>query len=1075
MTRHTRSKIVGYGACALLAIAVVFFLAFLSDAKAMQEGALNPKSSPNLLFLTGQPPFDPTASSPAALQIGNVRLETLGSAKAGFHAQAAAYYIVQFRGAITSSMSDSLEASGAKVVGYQPSNAYIIRASSPPEATGDIRFVGSYGAGLKVGEQAQATIAHLLPERDDLAAFDLVVIGFTGEKSDSLEAAIKDALPGSAIHFTDLQLGGPVGYLTVTGAALSSVVATLAQVEGVQYVNIRQKAELHNDQAVRIIQSGSATGSTKLYLNGLTGAGQIYGAVDSGLDTDHAQFRLSAAAADQTLHFATSTISLIPGDPSIGATLPTLLAAPGHKVLTYYLLGGGNYVADPANPYGGKTLDPAQTSLNAVAYDDNHSGYHGTATTSVAVGRSYNATGGGALPGVPARTSGDGVAPDASVVFSDIGHANGSLPGLVNYFYITRQQYDTGVRVSNNSYGYGPHVSYDEFEYQIDGSAWYLRDFLPVFSAGNSGASGLGNTAKNCLTVAAHDSPTDGGSVENVFSFSSRGTTLDGRLKPDIAAPGVVVAATENSGIAFGTGQTSRTALDAGINPSAPNNEESLTASPIFGTSFSAPVVSGGAILARQYFTDGYYGDGASGGAGWTPSNALLKAVFTNSGQNMIGTNTGGPLPNRSQGWGRAALDDTLYFPGDTRRLVVLADILNGALAASPARHAKYRAIRTGEAQTYKISVTNPSEPLRVTLAFSDVPGVYSTNYPAVNDLDLEVVAPDGTKFHGNTAFTGAFTAPSPVALDGVNNVESVYVRPGLMMPGVWTIRVIGYSIPGRGLHAVVAKPNNDVIDDRNQGYALIATADAVESPTLTVTSVNAASYLPQHVGSPGAILAAFAPSITASAATVRPAGLPTTVDGVSIKINGILSPLFFVGLTNSATQINYAVPYATPLGYALAEIIKDGAVVASESLKIEATSPGLFTLNGSGVGQIAALNQDYSLNGPLNKAARGSYLFIYGTGPGGQFVDDAGNPLPLPIDGDVAPSSPLYHVALPASVKIGGIEAPLAFIGLAPGYVGLIQANALIPTSATVGDAVPITLTIGGKTSMATTVAIKP
>src|SRR5262249_24688443 len=153
--------------------------------------------------------------------------------------------------------------------------------------------------------------------------------------------------------------------------------------------------------------------------HGLTGAGQIYGAADSGLDTDHSQFRLDGAASSQTLSFATTSASLTDG------LLPFRITNQSNKVLVYYLLGSSGFKDLQDNPNGGRTLDPVRQSgtryLNAVAHDDSAFEYHGTLTTSVAVGRNFGANGSGALPGIPTRSTGDGVAPDAKIVFQDVG------------------------------------------------------------------------------------------------------------------------------------------------------------------------------------------------------------------------------------------------------------------------------------------------------------------------------------------------------------------------------------------------------------------------------------------------------------------------------------------------------------------------------------------------------------------------------------------------------------------------------------------------------------------------------
>src|SRR5262249_11844798 len=322
----------------------------------------------------------------------------------------------------------------------------------------------------------------------------------------------------------------------------------------------------------------------------------------------------------------------------------------------------GNLIASPANPNGGQTLDPNQRSganyLNAVAYDDSAGVYHGTATTSVAAGRHFNADGAGSVPGLGSRTRRGGVAPEAALVCQDIGRPSGQLSGVnfISQALIHQQAYGSGVRAHNNSYGPSPPVSYNASAADIDDVMWRLRDYNIFYAAGNDGVGmrQVTNGAKNKVVVAATHSPTHGGNMENLASFSNHGPTLDGRIKPDIAAPGFVRAATENSGVTSSFGNsTSRTALDAAVNPVSPDNNRSLALTA--GTSFSSPMVAGAALLVRQYFTDGYYPGGARNAPdGFNPSNALVKAIILNSGRNMTGGYTAndgtngasGPLPN---------------------------------------------------------------------------------------------------------------------------------------------------------------------------------------------------------------------------------------------------------------------------------------------------------------------------------------------------------------------------------------------------------------------------------------------
>ena len=98
--------------------------------------------------------------------------------------------------------------------------------------------------------------------------------------------------------------------------------------------------------------------------------------------------------------------------------------------------------------------------------------------------------------------------------------------------------------------------------------------------------------------------------------------------------------------------------------------------------------------------------------------------------------------------------------------------------------------------------------------------------------------------------------------------------------------------------------------------------------------------------------------------------------------MGGTPAPLFYV----SPGQINFQVPGATPVGR-LEEIqvarVSTGQVLASWLFQIDTESPGLFTVDGSGSGQLVALNQDGSLNNGANPAKAGSIVTLYATGQG--------------------------------------------------------------------------------------------
>jgi uncharacterized protein (TIGR03437 family) len=873
-----------------------------SRKQRLQDLDTKMKTPGMLLFRAAE--FDPLKNSPATLKVGATRLEMVKSPTTSaaqieaVQPSASSYLIVQFASAIKPEQTDALRARGYEIKAYIPHNAYIVKAPRTQQATllanraKQYRWVGAYGAGLKVQPEL-AQLATNIADQRTIEGEDEVTIAFTtftGEKGDRFKtalAALNLKWPSDVIERFD---GVTTGRVVATRAEVAKVIVALANLEGIEWIEQSEKPKVENDNAIKIIQAGPNSTDTPLYRNGLTGAGQILGIADSGLDTDHAQFRLSADAGAQTLSYATTTSALVNG------ALPFQVTNPNNKVLTYYLLGLGSLIDNTSNPNGGKTLDPNEqtgsTYRNAVAYDDSN-GYHGTHVVSVALGRDYAADGTGAVPGIANRTRDDGAAPDARLVFQDVGHPAGQLSGLnVGQALIMQQAYSTGVRIHSQSWGAGTNPSYNTQSADNDEAMWRLRDFNIFFSAGNSGSNSATITkdTKNGILVARTGTPTNASDPESLVSSSSHGPTRDGRIKPDIAAPGYVRAATELTGIASSFAyQTTTTANDAAVNPSAPNNNRDFSG--IGGTSFSSPLAAGGAILVRQYFVDGYYPTGArTAGNGFNPSNALIKAVVLNSGRNMTGNYTAdnapaaekAPLPSNGQGWGRMTLDDPLYFPGDRRELKILADIWNGATASEAARPAPNPAITTGQTHTYQLTNVSTVEPLRISLVWVDPKGAIGASVALINDLNLEVTDPAGRVYRGSVNFANAYSnVAGSTAFDNRNPHEAVYIQ--YPNPGTYTVKVIGANVPGNGQFGVVAQPGNQTIDSNRQGYALLATgnftAGAVPIVGFGETSVNGGVNADRFVGRNETVTA----NLTLNN--------PTIVDAMNVSVQVSVAP----------------------------------------------------------------------------------------------------------------------------------------------------------------------------------------
>jgi uncharacterized protein (TIGR03437 family) len=169
-----------------------------------------------------------------------------------------------------------------------------------------------------------------------------------------------------------------------------------------------------------------------------------------------------------------------------------------------------------------------------------------------------------------------------------------------------------------------------------------------------------------------------------------------------------------------------------------------------------------------------------------------------------------------------------------------------------------------------------------------------------------------------------------------------------------------------------------------------------------------------------------------------------------------------------STFQINVFVPYwLTPGKSTVVTIQTDTVLSPPVVVPVVSAAPGLATADQSGSGQGAILNQDLSLNGPANPAARGSVISLFGTGEG--LVS------PLLPSGDLSVSTPYSMTVAPVTATIGGQPAEVTYAGAAPlAPIGVFQINVRIPAALSPGAA-PVIVSVGGiPTTKSVTVAVR-
>jgi uncharacterized protein (TIGR03437 family) len=476
-------------------------------------------------------------------------------------------------------------------------------------------------------------------------------------------------------------------------------------------------------------------------------------------------------------------------------------------------------------------------------------------------------------------------------------------------------------------------------------------------------------------------------------------------------------------------------------------------------TQYTASITNAAADLAGNTVAGTYVWTFTTGGpAGQSlvclPNLAVLAgAAIVNSGSTVVTGDIGVSPGTSTSGFPPGTLTGSIHA-GDAVAAQAMAD-MTAAYNEAVARSAGAVPV-TGDAggQTFTAGLYQSLSSLAITSG----------------DLTLDAKGDPNAIFVFQIASTLTTAAGNHVILAGGAQPSNVYWQVG-------TSATLGAASAFNG--SILANQSITLGTGATVNGRLAAINGTVTLQSNVVTSPSSAILLGGIINAatetgpvaPGSMASIFGSNFGSSLTVASAYPLPITLGGVSSQIGVLIGELPVRMFMTSCGQLNVQIPWEVQAQTQFPLTVTAGGLISTQQpVTIASFAPGIFSLNQLGTGQGAveiAPTAQLAAPAPLGSpVARGQYVAIFCTGLG-PVSNQPANGLP-------GLSSPLSETLTLPVVMIGNVQAQVTYSGLAPGFAGLYQVNAVVPAGTASGNAVPLVISIGGVQSNAVTIAVQ-